>query len=86
MNKARTQAASPPESEEDRLIRMGWALATGLDEATPDKTDLGTLSPDDRQRYLELGKKDPRPFMERLKQLCRKLLEPRPEPGREAGR
>ena len=39
-----------------------------------DNLTLKRLSPEQRKRCLELGKKDPRPFIERLNQSCQNLL------------
>ena len=76
-------------SEEDRLIQVGWAMCVARDiegdaltRTDADKiieqeaqADQGSLSQDIRRRFIELGRKDPRPYMERLKQSCLKLLE-----------
>lgn len=84
-----SQAAPPLESQEDRLVRVGMAMWLTWDatEGTTTKeqldwqiehfpkVELESLSVKDRNRYLELGKKDPRPSIERLKESCHKLLE-----------
>jgi hypothetical protein len=86
---ASSQATPPPESEEDRLIRVGMAMwfARDMEGDVPKREDvewaieLGShydvrsLPHDLRRHYVELGKQDPRPFMERIKQSCQKLLE-----------
>lgn len=78
----------PPESEEDRLIRTGMAMwfARDMKEDTPTREEVeATLAsdfkgvptaftPDIRRRFADLGRQDPRPFIERLKRSCRKLL------------
>lgn len=80
----------PCESEEDRLIRTGMAMcfARDMKEDTPTREEVeatlmnegangrpSAFPPDTRRRFADLGRQDPRPFIERLKRSCRKLLE-----------
>jgi hypothetical protein len=80
----------PRESEEDRLIRTGMAMwfARDMKEDTPTREEVeatlmnegananpSALPPDIRRSLADLGRQDPRPFVERLKRSCRKLLE-----------
>ena len=86
-----SNAKTPPrESEEDRLIRTGMAMcfARDMEGATPNRqaveaslvdeganAPLTALPPDLCRRLADLGRQDPRPFIEELKQSCRKLLD-----------
>src|SRR5437763_1505987 len=86
---ATSQAVPPPESEEDRLVRLGMAMwfARDMKQETPTREEVEAtlmneganapptaLPPDFRRRFIELGKQDPRPFIERLKESSQKLL------------
>ena len=84
------KARTPPrESEEDRLIRTGMAIcfARDMKQEAPQREELEailmdeganapptTLPADLRHRFADLGRQDPRPFMERIKHSCHKLL------------
>src|ERR1700677_808369 len=87
-NEAVPQGVPHPESMEDRLVRTGLAMDLARDSLGDDPrklielveeqgvfADLGLLSQEARPRFALLGKQDPRPFIQRLKQLCSKLLE-----------
>src|SRR5947209_3793751 len=86
------QAAPPPESERERLIRTGMAIELAwsqegrtptMDEIESAKEDvahfkLADFSEEKLQRWLALGKLDPMPLLAQVKRACLELLQQSP--------